>query len=260
MRVEPTQIPTTPYGEAADGTVLGWQITEPANVTSDTISVILIPAGEFRYFSIPGQVARDIAAAGFRAIVINHRLAPPAKDMPNQRTVGHAPLQTDDVATAIREARKTSPIVKCVGGSAGASHAAFKAHNGVRGEDLLDAAACLSGIYAMADEESLNDPRRQFYANDLYNYVDSQDRALLQNASPIEYVRPDGGKVMIISSQEDTIPPPQHQIYVQELKRIGASVKSKVLQLEPAADGFTLHAWKLWDLVKNDVINFLKQS
>ena len=99
-------------------------------------AIIVIHGGEFKYGDFTNtQTDQDLVCAGFCVFDIEYRLAPPGK-LPGQgRDPGHYPEQTDDVATAIRAARNPAPTsvafgrvngkVGAVGGSAGASHAAY---------------------------------------------------------------------------------------------------------------------------------------
>ena len=133
-------------------------------------AVIVIHSGGFYSGDFDNtETDQDLVCAGFCVFDIEYRLAPPGKVPGQGRDPGRYPEQTDDVATAIRAARSPAPEsvafgrvngkVGAVGGSAGASHAAYCAAAPTLGGDQLDAAVLLSGPYDFHDPASLSDTR-----------------------------------------------------------------------------------------------------
>jgi acetyl esterase/lipase len=117
-------------------TPLAWRAFVP-NDTATHPAIIVIHGGDFNAGTFNDtQTDQDLVCAGFVVFDILYRLAPPGEVMGQQeRDPGLYPEQTDDVATAIRAARNPAPTsvafgrvngkVGAVGGSAGASHAAY---------------------------------------------------------------------------------------------------------------------------------------
>src|SRR5207244_13473453 len=103
-------------------------------------------------------------SAGFCVFDIEYRLAPGGELFGQASDPGRYPEQTDDVAAAIRAARNPAQTsvafgrvngkVGAVGGSAGASHAAYCAAAPALGGDQLDAAVLLRGAYDFHDPDS----------------------------------------------------------------------------------------------------------
>src|SRR5690242_10257456 len=144
-------VPTTEvYGIAPDGTVLHWVAYAPTT-PGPWPAVLVIHGGNFYGGSPSGSpesvtLAQDLAAAGYIAFSIEYRLAPPGS-LTGQVSSGQFPEQTDDVKMAVRAARadlRGNGQVGAVGGSAGASHAAFVAASGTPGDDRVDVGVCLS--------------------------------------------------------------------------------------------------------------------
>src|SRR5207247_4929192 len=103
-------------------------------------AVLVMHSGGFRTGD-PGvsDAAQDLAAAGYLALAIEYRLAPPGR-LAGQVSAGHYPDQTNDVKLAVGAARTDSRCngkVGAVGGSAGASHTAYVAATGNAGADRI---------------------------------------------------------------------------------------------------------------------------
>src|SRR5438094_2607001 len=155
--IEQYGIGHSPFG----ATPLRWRAFVP-NDSEKHPAIIVIHGGEFHGGDFTDiETDQDLVCAGFCVFDIEYRLAPPAKVPGQGRDLGHYPEQTDDVATAIRAARNPAPTsvafgrvngrVGAVGGSAGASHAAYCAAGPTLGGDQLDAAVLLSGAYDFHD-------------------------------------------------------------------------------------------------------------
>src|SRR5262245_23193592 len=153
-------------GQGVSGAVpLKWRAFVP-NDTEKHPAVIVIHGGAFTsggFNNLP--IDQDLVCAGFCVFDIEYRLAPPGKIQRQGSDLGRYPEQTDDVATAIRAARSPAPgsiafgrvtgKVGAVGGSCGATHAAYCAAAPTLGGDQLDAAVLLSGAYDFHDPLSL---------------------------------------------------------------------------------------------------------
>jgi len=222
----------------------------------------------------PASVAQDLNAAGFNAFTIEYRLAPPHTEMPQQvmGDDGHYPEQTDDVATAIRAARagstaasagKVTGKVVAVGGSAGASHAAYTAAAATLGGDMLDAAVLLSGNYDFHDPASLADLRCTTFAANVSNYVNSSvasNGGALDLASPYRRFTSASAPVFVIATNLDPMPPQQYQILMTQLSAVGASNLRLLITETPGPDGCTRHSFEYWDDVKTTAILFLDRN
>ena len=185
----PTPTPTsTPlsvlyeqYGTAPTGVPLGWKAIPPDPVLfpGPRPAVLVVHEGGFRN-NDPGNMdaARDLAIAGYLALAIEFRLAPPHTPMnsprhccPGQNDVGdegHYPESKDDIRMAIRAARadaRCNGKVGAVGGSSGGSLAIYWAGTGTAGDDKLDVAVSLSPQTDFHDPASLADTRRANFAN-----------------------------------------------------------------------------------------------
>jgi pimeloyl-ACP methyl ester carboxylesterase len=149
--------------------------------------VVLIHGGGFaggtRDDSQIKCAGHDLADAGFAAVSIDYRLD--RNHITGQTHDAFYPPsapwdQISDVQKAIRAARHPAAgsalygNVNCkvgaIGGSAGGSHALWWAAAGTPGDDKLDAAVLLSGIYVMDDLASLTDPHYPNYCPNLKTY------------------------------------------------------------------------------------------
>src|SRR5437867_2708424 len=169
-------------GHSSSGdTPLRWRAFVPTDGRTHP-AIIVIHGGGFKSGDFDdSRTDQDLVCAGFCVFDIEYRLAPPGKLDGQRSDPGHYPEQTDDVATAIRAARfpaRTSVAfgrvygkVGAVGGSAGASHAAYCAAAPTLGGDQLDAAVLLSGAYDFHDPASLTDTRCAMFGDDVRNYV-----------------------------------------------------------------------------------------
>jgi acetyl esterase/lipase len=256
-------------------TPLTWRAFVPNdNLTHPAI--IVIHSGDFNAGTFNDtQTDQDLVCAGFCVFDIEYRLAPPGELMGQlERDHGLYPEQTDDVATAIRAARSPAPTsvafgrvngkVGAVGGSAGASHAAYCAAAPTLGGDQLDAAVLLSGTYDFHDPASLIDTRCTHFGIFVRNYVGcspgpacDSNGGLLDLASPYRRFTRSSSPVFIIASNLDPMPPNQFVILVNKVAAVGVPNCEHLLITEtPGPDGCTGHAFQLWPNVKNQAIAF----
>jgi len=239
-------------------------------------AIIVIHGGHFNAGDFTDlQTDQDLVCAGFCVFDIEYRLAPPGRVRGQGRDLGHYPEQTDDVATAIRAARNPAPTsvafgrvngrVGAVGGSAGASHAAYCAAGPTLGGDQLDAAVLLSGAYDFHDPASLIDTRCAQFGADVRNYVGcspgpacDSDGGLLDLASPYRRFTSSSSPVFIIATNLDPMPPNQFMILVNKVAAVGVPNCEQLLITErPGPDGCTRHSFAYWPNVKDQAIAFL---
>jgi acetyl esterase/lipase len=220
------------------------------------------------------QTDQDLACAGFCVFDIEYRLAPPGKLQGQGADPGHYPEQTDDVATAIRAARnpprtsvafgRVNGKVGAVGGSAGASHAAYCAAAPTLGGDQFDAAVLLSGAYDFHDPASLIDTRCGTFGEDVRNYVGcspgpacDSNGGLLDLASPYRRFTSSSSPVFIVATNLDPMPPNQFTILVNKVAEVGVPNCEQLLITQiPGPDGCTGHSFELWPDVKDQAIAF----
>jgi len=239
-------------------------------------AIIVIHGGHFNAGDFTdSQTDQDLVCAGFCVFDIEYRLAPPGRVRGQGRDLGHYPEQTDDVATAIRAARNPAPTsvafgrvngrVGAVGGSAGASHAAYCAAAPTLGGDQLDAAVLLSGAYDFHDPASLIDTRCATFGADVRNYVGCSpgpacdgNGGLLDLASPYRRFTSSSSPVLIIASNLDPMPPNQYTIVVNKVAQVRVPGCGQLLITEsPGPDGCTGHSFELWPDVRDQAIVFL---
>ena len=239
-------------------------------------AIIVIHGGHFNAGDFTdSQTDQDLVCAGFCVFDIEYRLAPPGRVRGQGRDLGHYPEQTDDVATAIRAARNPAPTsvafgrvngrVGAVGGSAGASHAAYCAAGPTLGGDQLDAAVLLSGAYDFHDPASLIDTRCATFGADVRNYVGCSpgpacdgNGGLLDLASPYRRFTSSSSPVLIIASNLDPMPPNQYTILVNKVAQVRVPGCVQLLITEsPGPDGCTGHSFELWPDVRDQAIVFL---
>ena len=225
--------------------------------------------------------AQDVAAAGFNVFSIDYRLAPPHTALGTQPACdnGYYHEQTDDVATAIAAARngtttatagKMTGWVAAVGGSAGASHAAYCAGAPVRGGDQLNCAVALSGIFDLHDPamEFNTDPIcgdglscRSNNASNLTNYVgvtDWSNGGAQDLASPYRRFTSTSSPLYFIATNCDVIPQSQFNIMDTLLGGIpGFSYQKLLVNETQPPGGCTDHEFAYWATVKDSVISFL---
>jgi acetyl esterase/lipase len=272
----PSVIEQYGVGHGISGDIpLRWRAFIP-NDSARHPAIIVIHSGRFNGGDPTNtRTAQDLVCAGFCVFDIEYRLAPPGKLQGQGSDPGHYPEQTDDVATAIRAARNPDPTsvafgrvngkVGAVGGSAGASHAAYCAAAPTLGGDQLDAAVLLSVASDFHDPASLIDTRCAEFGEDVRNYVGCSpgpacdgNGGLLDLASPYRRFTSSSSPVFIISSNLDPMPPNQFTILVNTVAAVGVPNCQNILVTErPQPNGCTRHSFKLWPEVADDAIAFL---
>jgi acetyl esterase/lipase len=256
-------------------TPLFWRAFVP-NDSQTHPAILVIHGGDFNSgIFVDTQTDEDLVCAGFVVFDIAYRLAPPGK-LPGQGAdLGRYPEQTTDVTTATRAARNPPPTsiafgrvngkVGAVGGSAGASHAAYCSAGPTLGGDQLDAAVLMSGAYDFHDPASLADTRCATFGADVRNYVGCSpgptcdgNGGLLDQASPYRRFTSSSSPVFIIASNLDPMPPNQFTILVNLVAAVGVpNCQNLLITQTPGRDGCTGHSFELWPIVKNQAIAFL---
>ena len=247
------------YAHANDGTPLSWNVYPPSG-PGPWPAVLVIHGGMF-VGGDPGdagaeQCAQDLSAAGYLAFSIAYRLAPPGS-LPGQRSLGHFPDQTDDVRLAVLAARndaRGNGQVGAIGGSAGASHAAWVAVTGQPGVDRLDVAVCISGAYDFTDFRP--DDQLQNFIEAVTNYVGvaAEDTASLRAASPAWAVDSTVAPLSLYDSVGDLMPAVQLDDLVARLVAVGAK------NYEARSIGGDGHSFENWTAIQRSAIAFLAKN
>ncbi|PYL07811.1 MAG: hypothetical protein DME33_09330 [Verrucomicrobia bacterium] len=235
------QSATEQYATADDGTPLHWQVVAPMDGQKHP-AVLLLPGGGFKHlYSIPAAVSSDLRDAGYCVFnFTEYRLAPPNK-LAGQVSDGRFPDQTNDVELAAAKAKTDSRCngeVFAVGGSAGATHAAWLA-----GKSLVKAAVLMSPAMQFDDIVSLQNSN---FRNDVINYAPGN----LAAASPNNILVTNESAIFITAFQHDSMPAPQYNLGVAKLASLGTPNRSELV----SGQG---HSWDLWPLIKDQAIKFL---
>ena len=266
-------------GHSSSGDIpLKWRVFIPTDGGTHP-AIIVIHGGGFKGGDFHDtRTDQDLVCAGFCVFDIEYRLAPPGELQGEESDPGRYPEQTNDVATAIRAARSPASTsvafgrvngkVGAVGGSSGASHAAYCAAAPTLGGDQLDAAVLLSGSYDFHDPASLIDTRCSRFGADVRNYVGcspgpacDSDGGLLDLASPYRRFTSSSSPVFIIATNLDPMPPNQFTILVNKVAAVGVRNCEQLLIAErPGPDGCTRHSFAYWPHVADQAIAFLNRS
>jgi len=246
----------TLYATADDGTPLKWKVFAAAGPGPHP-AVLVIHGGGF--ISTPAspktvQTARDAAAAGFNAFLVDYRLAAARNALPGQKSTGRYPDQTNDLKQAVRAARKYpggNGKVGAIGGSAGGAHDVYLAATGTKRDDRLDAAVALSGAYDFTDRDSLGHGN---FRRLVMNYAGESDEDL-RKASPITHVDASVSPLYLMASDNEAMPPEQLPDLVRKLKEVGATNFKQLLRTNSQQ-----HAFSYWPEVKERSLEFLKEN
>lgn len=248
---------TEVYGHASDGTTLHWVVYQPAG-NGPWPAVLVIHGGGFDS-GTPGTnpesvvCAEDLANAGFLALSIEYRLAPPGR-LPGQTSSGRFPDQPDDVKVAVRAARadsRSNGQVGAVGGSAGGTHTAFNATTGTKGDDRIDVGVSLSGGYDFID--SSPNPNLASYSDLATNYIGTSlsDTTAAEAASPAWQVDKTASPLFLVNTLEDPMPYSQLPDMLAKLDAAGVT-NYQALTLVGSQ-----HSFDYWSTVKDPAIAFL---
>lgn len=229
------------YGTANDGTPLTWKVLTPTDGEKHP-AVLCIPGGGFKNLhSVPSMVVNDLVTAGFVVFSnVQYRTAPPNK-LTGQVSDGHFPDQTNDVTIAAAAAKTDSRCngtVFAIGGSAGASHAAY-----LMTKSLVKKAVCMSPAMLFDDPQSLLNGT---FKRDVNNYAPNN----LSAASPYNLLATDESPIMLVAFQQDNMPAPQYLLSAQHLTDLDAPSQ----QILISGVG---HSWDAWPQIKTQAIEFL---
>jgi acetyl esterase/lipase len=238
---------------------LKWSVYTPAG-SGPWPAVLVIHEGGWKTGSRnDGDVviaANDLANAGYLALAISYRLAPPGH-LPGQQRYGddgRYPKQSADVQMAIRAARtdpRCNGQVGAVGGSAGATHGAVAAGTGTIGDDRLDVAVCLSGAYNFSD---FSGDLLGTLQHDATNYVGSSDLTVLLNDSPVSIIDSAISPIFLVGTVMDPMPIPQLDDMVAKLRELG------VTNFSSSTLAGSKHAFDYWTQVRTPAIKFLAKG
>lgn len=248
--------PAEVYAVASDGSPLGWTVYTPSG-NPPWPAVLVIHGGTFTGGD-PGDAgvakcAQDLANAGYLALAITYRLAPPGS-IPQQKSSGRFPQQYDDVHLAVEAARddlRCNGKVGAVGGSAGGTHTTWVAATGTPGADRIDVGVSLSGAYDFSDFSP--DPYAELFKQTVTNYVGvpSTDTASLRAASPAWILDSSVAPLFLIDTEDDLMPAVQLDDMAAQLAAHGA--QNYVATSIPGSG----HSFEYWPQIQDDAVAFL---
>ncbi|CAN5432372.1 hypothetical protein BH20VER3_BH20VER3_09470 [soil metagenome] len=250
---------TETYGTAPDGTILHWSAYTPMTPGPWPI-VLIIHGGRFqggdRMDNGTVSVANDLVNAGYLALSIDYRLAPPGK-LPGQTSTGQKMEQYDDVKMAVRAARadpRGNGRVAAVGGSAGGTHATWVALTSDPAS-RVDVAVSLSGAYDFDDFSA--DPYLEDFKGVVTNFCgvanppQEAELTTLQFYSPVTNVDATVAPILLVNSLYDSMPFSQLADMTSALRALGVA-NFETLTVPGAA-----HSFDNWTAAKSEAMNFI---
>src|SRR6266446_3450714 len=245
----------TVYATADDGTPLKWKVFSAAGPGPHPAVLVIHGGGFDETPASPKMIqsARDAAAAGFNAFLVEYRLARRSA-LPGQKSMGRYPDQTNDLKQAVRAARQYpggNGKVGAIGGSSGGAHDVYLAATGTKGDDRLDAAVALSGAYDFTDQGSL---RHEGFRRKVENYTGSSSPEDFRKASPVTYVDASVAPLYVVASDGESMPPEQYRDLIRKLQEVGATNFKQLLQTNSQR-----HAFANWPEVRDEALDFLKE-
>lgn len=219
-------------------------------------------------------VVQDMANRGYYVYYAGYRLAPcgliKGQDCHDDPSSGRPPQQTDDVKAFVKAAKADSHCngkLAVIGGSAGASHAAFVAFDTSTSTgwpnwsagDRADVTACLSGAYDFADRtaESYGPdpvPQFKFLIENYTNTCIPDDQRALSPVAKVDSSTASSFKpIYIINSEHD--PMPFHQIVDLKcaIERKGVNTSKYDVVTIPDSREHAFDYWFTWDGASNPV-------
>lgn len=233
---------TEQWGAASDGATLSPLVFPPTSGLAAACKFVIHEGGFKSGRPGPAGVCQDLADAGYWAIAIPYRLAPPGR-LPNQTKFGgRFPGQTDDldllITYALADSRFTS--LDAVGGSCGGSHALWCANR-------------FRKVVALSPAVDFNaSPQNATFTANCINYVGSSMGDDLYAASPSSICPDITVPVLLRASQGEgigTVPGMPPEQYLSALALI-PGVSAVLLSGQ-------LHAFAYWSTVKTDVLAFI---
>jgi acetyl esterase/lipase len=253
----PGPYPVETYGIAPDGAILTWVVHTPKTPGPWPI-VLVIHGGFFSGGTATdagtSRTSDDLAAAGYLALAITHRLD--RDKIQGQTSSGVFPEQTDDCKTALLAARadpRGTGKIGVIGGSSGGSHAVFLAVTGTEGTDKADVAVSLSGAYLFSDPQSL---KVRSFASVVTRYANCSvyDTVKLNAASPAaQPTLATASPMLLIASVGDTMPDEQLPAMTAALDAAGNHDYAAFIY----DDIMDHHSFDIWPFVRDMSIAFL---
>ncbi len=253
---------TETYGAALDGAILKWDVYTPTN-PGPWAAVLVIHGGGFKGGSRKGgelsTCAQDLANAGYLALAIEYRLAPPGSIL-GQTSSGQGAAQYEDVEMAVRADRadpRANGQVGAVGGSAGGTHATWVALT-PDPASRVNVAVSLSGAHDFTDFRP--DPNIAAFRKNVTNLVavsnppSPEELATLGFYSPVTNVDATVAPLFLVNSARDSMPFTQLADMTDKLLSLGLDT-FETLTLPGAG-----HAFANWPGARELALAFLAQG
>lgn len=236
-------------------------------------TILILHEGHFAAGSIYGgtvqMIASDLRDVGYLVFVGDYRLAPcgliEGQTVHDQSTTegresGRPTQQKNDIKSLIAAARddgRCNGWVGVLGGSSGATHAAWAAIDQtestvwpVWNSDLRpDAVACLSGAYDFSDRSTPGNKQDAFIER-VENYTNTCDRIEQRDESIVKLIEesPTNIKpILAINAENDTMPLPQLDDLRCALENRGVSSTLYQTLVIPDNSNHAFGYWYDWD-------------